>query len=163
MTTDREQVLAAFQRSLSRLSWMSHHQMSKYVGQLGLTSAQYMALRTIALLGPDVAIGEVGDALQAPASSMTSIVDRLVAHGLVEREPHPADRRSVILRATPAGRALVQEVDAEWRASLLRIMEQFSDGEILTITRLLDQLQTAFGVAEFPQIDRLVENELQHE
>lgn len=160
MTADRDQLMAAFQRSLSRLNWIAHHQMSKYVGQLGLTSAQYMALRTIVLLGPDVAIGEVGEALQAPPSSMTSIIDRLAGHGLIEREPHPGDRRSVVVRATPAGQKLVQTIDAEGRAMLLGIMDQFSEDEIISFTRLFDRLQAAFGEAEFPQIDRLVESEM---
>lgn len=38
------------------------------------------------------------------SAATTALIDRLVHAGLVEREPHPADRRSIIVRATvPAG------------------------------------------------------------
>lgn len=41
------------------------------------------------------------------SGTMTNRVDRLVGRGLVERRPDPADRRGVLVRLTPAGRALV--------------------------------------------------------
>lgn len=43
------------------------------------------------------------------SGTMTNRVDRLVAKGLVERLPDPADRRGVLVRLTDAGR---QRVDA---------------------------------------------------
>jgi DNA-binding MarR family transcriptional regulator len=49
---------------------------------------------------------------------MTNRVDRLTSRGLVERRPDPDDRRSVRVRLTPAGSAVVDAaladlVDAE--------------------------------------------------
>jgi DNA-binding MarR family transcriptional regulator len=40
--------------------------------------------------------------LAVPRSTMTAIVDRLQARELVNRQPNPLDRRSVILEATPS-------------------------------------------------------------
>jgi DNA-binding MarR family transcriptional regulator len=42
-------------------------------------------------------------------TSVTSIVDRLEAAGLVVRKPHPEDGRAVLAEITPAGRDLVEE------------------------------------------------------
>src|SRR5688572_19876387 len=41
------------------------------------------------------------------SGTMTNRVDRLAARGLVERSPDPTDRRGVIVRLTPEGRATV--------------------------------------------------------
>lgn len=41
------------------------------------------------------------------SGTMTNRVDRLVGRGLVERRPDPADRRGVLVRLAPEGRALV--------------------------------------------------------
>jgi len=41
------------------------------------------------------------------SGTMTNRVDRLAARGLVERLPDPRDRRGVLVRLTPSGRATV--------------------------------------------------------
>jgi len=41
------------------------------------------------------------------SGTMTNRVDRLAARGLVERLPDPADRRGVLVRLTPEGKAAV--------------------------------------------------------
>ena len=58
-------------------------------------------------------LGKVGDRLQVHPTSVTSTVDRLEADGLVNRIPHPTDRRTTLARITPAGRRrVVQAADA---------------------------------------------------
>lgn len=65
-------------------------------------------LREVAvLLGclaePQTVRGLAG-ALAIPRPSVTRSADRLCADGLLQREPDPEDRRSVLLCLTPAGR-----------------------------------------------------------
>ena len=59
-----------------------------------------------------------------PASA-TALIDRLVSAGLVERMPHPDDRRRVLVELTASGRSAIQTMysmfasdleDALWRA-----------------------------------------------
>jgi len=42
----------------------------------------------------------------------TLIVDKLEAHGLVERQPHPGDRRRKLVTLTAAGRKAIKTADA---------------------------------------------------
>ena len=49
----------------------------------------------------------IGEAIQAPASRMVAIVDELEQRGLVERRPHPGDRRIRALYLTPEGRKVL--------------------------------------------------------
>ena len=50
----------------------------------------------------------MGERLQVHPTSVTSIVRRLEAAGLVERKAHPEDGRAVLAEITDAGRALVE-------------------------------------------------------
>jgi DNA-binding MarR family transcriptional regulator len=65
----------------------------------------------------------IGEAIQAPASRMVAIVDELEQRGLVERRPHPGDRRIRALYLTPAGRRLLSRgrgIAMEHEAELVR-------------------------------------------
>jgi DNA-binding MarR family transcriptional regulator len=46
-------------------------------------------------------------------TSVTSIVRRLEAAGLVTRTPHPDDGRAILCEITPAGRELVERATAD--------------------------------------------------
>jgi MarR family transcriptional regulator, organic hydroperoxide resistance regulator len=75
------------------------------LAELGLTPPQATALRT---LDPQraVAMKELGERLACDASTLTGIVDRLEARGLVERRSERRDRRAKALVLTREGRAI---------------------------------------------------------
>ncbi|MFI6502361.1 MarR family winged helix-turn-helix transcriptional regulator [Nonomuraea typhae] len=82
-----------------------HTQLKSLLRELELTDAQADALWRLSG-EPDMTARRLADALACDASSATAMIDRLEKHGLVSREPHPADRRAKILRLTPEGCAL---------------------------------------------------------
>jgi len=55
----------------------------------------------------------MGERLQVHPTSVTSIVRKLEADGLVTRRPHPEDGRAVLAEITDAGRAVVETATAE--------------------------------------------------
>jgi DNA-binding MarR family transcriptional regulator len=58
-----------------------------------------------------------GDFLELTSGAITNLVDRMVAAGLVERTPHPNDRRSITLELAPGGvEAVARIVDFYRRA-----------------------------------------------
>lgn len=61
-------------------------------------------------------LGKIGARLQVHPTSVTSLVDRLVADGYVERRPHPTDRRTTLAALTDAGAELVVTCAAELEA-----------------------------------------------
>lgn len=74
----------------------------------GLTGRELDLVAMLTASGPTSVKSLVAD-LQLPRSTMTAIVDRLEARGLVLRHPNPSDRRSVVLEATPeAADALIR-------------------------------------------------------
>ncbi|PZG08654.1 MarR family winged helix-turn-helix transcriptional regulator [Nonomuraea aridisoli] len=70
---------------------------------LGLTPAQATALRE--LTGP-MTMRELAERMSCEPSNATFVVDKLEKLGLIERHPHPTDRRARHLVLTEAGTAL---------------------------------------------------------
>ena len=53
-------------------------------------------------------LGKVGSRLQVHPASVTNAVNRLEADGLLQRVPHPSDRRTTLAEITPEGRDLAR-------------------------------------------------------
>src|SRR3954468_20038428 len=99
--------------SLMRVQQLVLGQLDEILRPHGLTFARYEALvlLTFSRKG-SLPLGKMGERLQVHPTSVTSIVDRLEAGGLVTRLPHPADGRAVLAEITPAGRSLVEQATA---------------------------------------------------
>ncbi|TDE35506.1 MarR family transcriptional regulator [Actinomadura sp. 6K520] len=67
---------------------------------LGITATQVVALRE---LTEPITARELATRMVCEASNATFVVDRLEDHGLVERRPHPTDRRAKQIVLTPSG------------------------------------------------------------
>ena len=55
---------------------------------------------------------DLAEVLELQPISLVRLLDRLVAHGLLERRPAPKDRRTNRLHLTKAGRRLVDDLDS---------------------------------------------------
>lgn len=75
-----------------------------------LTVAQFSALTSLEL-GGALTPSELAEVERVQPPTMTKIVARLEERGLVQRTPHPTDRRQVILSATESGRAVLAQVE----------------------------------------------------
>jgi len=69
----------------------------------GLTPSQWLVLHEIDAR-EQARPGSIAQALQFNQATITTIVDRLVALGYVQRDRSETDRRQFILTATPAGK-----------------------------------------------------------
>jgi MarR family transcriptional regulator, organic hydroperoxide resistance regulator len=74
-----------------------------HLNGFNLTASQAVALRE---LGSPLTMRELAGRMSCEASNVTFIVDRLEQNGLVERIPHPDDRRAKRVRLTPDGKSL---------------------------------------------------------
>jgi DNA-binding MarR family transcriptional regulator len=74
--------------------------------RLGLSAAELLALAHLSL---DGALGPTGltRRLHMTTGAMTAMLDRLAERDYVVREPHPVDRRRVVVRLSEAGRERV--------------------------------------------------------
>lgn len=75
---------------------------------LNFSRFEAVALLEVSRRG-ELPMGKMGERLQVHPASITNTIDRLEADGLVERVPHPTDRRTTLARITAKGRVVVQE------------------------------------------------------
>ena len=88
--------------------------------QAGVTPQQYQALLAIkAWPGEAMAVKDLADQLLLTHQAAVQMLDRLSRAGLAEREPSSEDRRSVIIRLTPKGEALVSDLAAQHLEAML--------------------------------------------
>jgi MarR family transcriptional regulator, organic hydroperoxide resistance regulator len=88
------------------------------LADLGLSPAEINALACFAG-GDSRTVRDLVAATAQRQSTLTGVLDRLERRGLVARAANPADRRSVVVRLTPAGRKHAARV-AEAFAALER-------------------------------------------
>ncbi|MET9444660.1 MarR family transcriptional regulator [Streptomyces sp. NPDC006610] len=78
-----------------------------------------------------------------------SVTSRHVAHvcerGWIERSPDPSDRRSRILRLTPAGRTRLDELSRRTGRLLADRLADWSDDEVGRLVQLMTRLRASFG------------------
>ncbi|MGW5118978.1 MarR family winged helix-turn-helix transcriptional regulator [Streptomyces noursei] len=73
--------------------------------ELGLTYPQYLVMLVLWEHGPEPVKG-IGERLRLDSGTLSPLLKRLEAAGLVHRERSPEDERSVIIRLTGAGEEL---------------------------------------------------------
>jgi len=71
--------------------------------EIGVTGPQRLVLR-VAGLFPGLSAGALASTLRLHPSTLTGVLKRLVAQGLLSRSDDPRDRRRAVLRLTPRGR-----------------------------------------------------------
>ncbi|WP_314416228.1 MarR family winged helix-turn-helix transcriptional regulator [Streptomyces sp. DSM 40484] len=84
--------------------------------------------------------------LMAIDMSVTSRhVAHVAEHGWIDRALDPADKRSRILRLTPAGRDMLADLSERYMNALAHYLADWSDDEVDQLNTLLGRLRASFG------------------
>lgn len=106
----------------------------------GLTRARLSALAVL-VLGGARRLGDLAVAERVRPPTMSRLVDAMEADGWVVREPDPADGRSVIVRATPAGETHLEMARARQLAPLVAAIAELDSTERETLEAGTDVLE----------------------
>jgi DNA-binding MarR family transcriptional regulator len=110
----------------------------------GLTFARYEALMLLMFSrGGALPLGKIGERLQVHPTSVTNLIDGLERDGLVQRTPHPNDRRATLARLTPAGRKTA--VRATERLHEIRFGTDLDDEAADALTATLRAVRSGAG------------------
>lgn len=101
-----------------------------------VTMVQFRVLVLLADEG-ERTVGEIGEELGVNASNATRHCDRLQKLGLLRRRRSTTDGRVVRVALTAAGHRLVDEVNAQRRAEVLRVLERMPVREQVGAVRAL--------------------------
>ena len=92
------------------LTILLHNDMTESLARDGLTTSRAHLLWELYQRGPTTQT-VLAEALGVSARNITGLVDGLVAGGFVTREPHPTDRRAVLVSFTEHGAGTVKVMD----------------------------------------------------
>jgi MarR family 2-MHQ and catechol resistance regulon transcriptional repressor len=107
-----------------------------------LTTTEFGILEALHHKGP-LLLGEIQRKVLVTSGGITYLVDRLIAKGLVTREPSPTDRRARYAVLTPAGKQLIESIFPAHAESLTRTIGALSSKEQAQATALLRKLGLA--------------------
>lgn len=117
----------------------------------GITATQLNVLKLLQAVG-DLSLSELSKQMAAKNSTITGIIDRMVAAGHVAREQSAEDRRVWKIRLTPDGRALARKVDvAPWdvlQRALLTLPPAELEQLIKTLVKVVDHVETQLGTRD---------------
>src|ERR1700761_2563162 len=110
------------------------------VARFGIVMSDFGVLEALLHLGPLTA-KQLGATVLLTSGSVTAVIDRLAARGLVRREENTRDRRACIVRLTAAGRRLIERAFGQHRTKWEEALEGFSTDERMTLLPLLRRLE----------------------
>ncbi len=105
----------------------------------GVTATQLNVLKLLEKVG-DLSLSELSKQMAATNSTVTGIVDRMVAGGLVTREQSAEDRRVWKISLTADGRGIARKIEvAPWEI-LQRALLKLPPAELGTLIATLDKV-----------------------
>lgn len=126
---------------LQRATHATLNALAVSLDELSLTGSEQNVLAALAD-GQTRSVGELANATGTKSSTLTSVLDRLEHRGQLERDVDYTDRRSVLIRLTPAGRwtaAKVREAIRDLEKSALKGISKQQLSGFFTVTLALTE------------------------
>lgn len=140
-----DKVLVALRRIMRAVDLHSRALLQRY----GLSGPQLIILRELARLG-EVSGSELAKAVSLSLATVTGILTRLEIRGLVSRRRSSADKRRVMVQATPEARRILQSAPPPLQESFARQFGKLQDWEQ---TVILSSLQRVVAMMEARELD----------
>ncbi len=135
MTADLPDTLQFMQ-----MLWAIAHRLDRRSKQMradiGITGPQRLVLRVMGL-SPGISAGELAAVLHVHPSTLTGVLQRLAAQGLVLRLAHPRDRRRAVLRLSVRGARINATSDSTVESAIAQALQDVSAGDRAATARVL--------------------------
>jgi DNA-binding MarR family transcriptional regulator len=111
----------------------------------GITFSRYEALVLLVHSQQGaLPLSKIGERLQVHATSVTNVIDRLEAAGLVRREPNPRDGRGTLAVITEEGREVADKATATLNAARFGLVALPAD-DLAALFTILRRLRVEAG------------------
>ncbi|MGA1838155.1 MarR family transcriptional regulator [Herbiconiux sp. 11R-BC] len=97
--------------------------------------------------GAFVSPKDLAEALEISSASTTTLIDRLEKSGHIQRQPHPTDRRALILVPTESADRDVRAALGDAHERMLRVAEDLGPEERAVVIGFLERMAEAVGTA----------------
>lgn len=123
---------------------LAYHRYTVFASrQRGAGTTELLALGYLRNRGPLTA-GELGTRLGLTPGSVTTLLDRLERLGYAGRQPHPHDRRSLLVELMPSGRREVGTLFELLASDVAAALMGMSPAEQEAIVRFLGAMTNCF-------------------
>jgi DNA-binding MarR family transcriptional regulator len=126
-----------------RLLWAVVHGLERLskrmTGDIGVTGPQRLVLRVVGLF-PGMSAGDLATVLHVHPSTLTGVLQRLVAQRLLARSDDPTDRRRAVLRLTKRGSRVNAARQGTVEAAIAQALDGITDRDRAATKRVLERL-----------------------
>jgi DNA-binding MarR family transcriptional regulator len=132
---------------ISRLSRLLDRELKAFFAGHGLERWEFDVLATLRRSGApyELTAGALNREAMVTSGAITNRIDRMAAKGLVDRVPDEQDRRSVRVRLTERGLALVDDLVGEHVANEARLLDTLAPQDRDRLAGLLRDLLESLG------------------
>lgn len=124
--------------ALDELACAADRRLGRHAGSYGLSDAKLEVLEVLRCCSERRAcLHALGDELGVTRPNVTKLVDGLERGGLVERLPHPSDRRMVQAHLTPQGLEVAEEALPGRGELMERLWDALDDQQLAQLVELL--------------------------
>jgi DNA-binding MarR family transcriptional regulator len=132
--------------NLVRTVELMRHEVHQFLRPHGLTAAGYNVLRILRGAGEaGRTCGEIAERMVAVDPDVTRLIDRLVKHGLADRDRSTTDRRVVVVKVTRAGADLCTSLEAPLDDLHRRIMGHLGADRLRALITDLESIRARLG------------------
>lgn len=129
-------------RLLEAAHTIARDRLNPLFAEYGLQPGEFDVIATLRRSGAPYELTPTAlyDAAMISSGSMTNRIDRLEAAGLIERRPHPTDRRGTLVALTPKGLDLIDKAIVAHARNLQVLLSVLNESEQKRLGSLLMKL-----------------------
>jgi DNA-binding MarR family transcriptional regulator len=136
--TSRAELARRASEALDRVACAAERRLERHAGGYGLSDAKLEVLEVLCCCTDRRAcLHALGDELGVTRPNVTKLVDGLERGGLVERLPHPTDRRMVQAHVTREGLQVAERALPGRGEQMERLWDALEDDELVQLVALL--------------------------
>ena len=117
-----------------------------------VSAARLSALSVVVFRGP-LTLGDLAAAEGVRSATMSGIVNGLEAAGLARRRPHAADRRAVLIGATPRGHRLLEQARARRIDLVASKLEELPPADLDLLWQAAELLEARFSLRPWKPLE----------
>jgi DNA-binding MarR family transcriptional regulator len=150
---DKERLIALIEQADDRFLRLTATEQGNPLMSIDLTIQQLRTLMILSFRG-SASGQELADGLSVHLSTVTGLINRLLARGLVERGEDPNDRRVRRVRLSAEGTQLMQQMRDAGRLHKRRLLQQLDNAALAQMAAAMDALNTAAASDQHQQDKR---------
>lgn len=144
--------------SLLAISQLLEADQQSELERRGLTPARTHLLWVLFHDGPATQI-QLAEAIGVTPRNVTTLVDALDATGFARREPHPTDRRAVLVHLTDRGLSIMETMDADHTVLGSDLVDGLDADTVATVQHALEHIHTRLRTLIAEHAERQSERE----